>query len=244
MPTNPLIFVVEAEAPLAAMVRYNLEKKGFQVEEEANGKKALAGIVRTKPDLVLLDSMLPGISGIDICRRIRRCVGYSVSIVIAGVHRGDEEVVEALDSGADAYIPKPFEMDLLLARVAALLRRAVMKWPERPIAFVDLTMDLVTHRVQRNGRQVHLSPMQFRLLKTFLEHPHRVFSREELRNALWGWGAPVRPRLVDVYIRRLRRSINAPGEENLVQTSRSAGYALHPDSVHSVRPSPFPQRDC
>jgi two-component system, OmpR family, phosphate regulon response regulator PhoB len=177
MLSNRLILVAEDDALLAAVLRSNLETQGFQVEEAADGKKALARIAETKPDLVLLDWVLPGMSGIDVCRQIRRSAAYSVAIIIVGARSGDQDIVDALNAGADTYITKPFNMGLLLARVGALFRRADTLWPERLIVFLDVTMDLAAHCVQRNDRRVHLGPTEFRMLKVLLEQPHHVFSR-------------------------------------------------------------------
>jgi two-component system phosphate regulon response regulator PhoB len=230
--SKPLVLVVEDEAPLATMLRYNLEKQGFRVEEAVDGEEALTRIEEVKPDLVLLDWMLPVMSGIEVCRQIRRrSATRDLPVIMVTARTEDQDVVRGLNTGADDYVTKPFSMDGLLARMRALLRRAGTLPTKGRLTFDDMTMDLASHRVQRNGRPLHLGPTEFRLLEFFLEHPRRVFSREELLDAVWGPDIHVEPRTVDVHIRRLRKSINAPGERDLVRTVRSAGYALDTEPV-------------
>ena len=229
---KPLILVVEDDAALATMLCYNLEKQGFRVEEALDGEEALRRIDQEKPALVLLDWMLPVMSGIEVCRQIRqRSATRDLPVIMVTARTGDQDQVRGLDTGADDYVRKPFSIDGLVARMRALLRRAGPLPTKRSLAFHELTMDLAWHRVERNGRPLHLGPTEFRLLEFFLEHPRRVFSREELVDALWGSDTGVELRTVDVHIRRLRQSINAPGERDLVRTIRSAGYALDTDPV-------------
>ena len=230
--SKPLVLVVEDEAALATMLRYNLEKQGFRVEEATDGQEALTRISETPPDLVLLDWMLPAMSGIEVCRQIRRRPATRDLPVIMVTARTDEQdAVRGLNTGADDYIAKPFSMDALLARMRALLRRSSAMPAKAQLAFHDLAMDLAAHRVNRNGRAVHLGPTEFRLLEFFMQHPRRVFSREELLDAVWGPDIHVEPRTVDVHIRRLRKSINGEGELDIVRTVRAAGYALDTDPV-------------
>jgi two-component system phosphate regulon response regulator PhoB len=224
---KPRVLVVEDEAPLAAMLRYNLEKEGFEVEEAANGEEALTKIAERKPDAVLLDWMLPLVSGIEVCRQLRRSPATRSLPVIMLTARGEEaDRVRGLDSGADDYVVKPFSPTELVARLRAVIRRAQPAAGAETLNFADVTMDLGAHRVARNGRAIHLGPTEYRLLKFFLEHQGRVFSREQLLDAVWGHDVYVEPRTVDVHIRRLRKALNAPGERDLVRTVRSAGYAL------------------
>lgn len=224
---KPRVLVVEDEAPLAAMLRYNLEKEGFEVEEAANGEEALTKIAERRPDAVLLDWMLPLVSGIEVCRQLRRSPATRGLPVIMLTARGEEaDRVRGLDSGADDYVVKPFSPTELVARLRAVIRRAQPAASAETLRFADLTMDLGAHRVTRNGRAIHLGPTEYRLLKFFLEHQGRVFSREQLLDAVWGHDVYVEPRTVDVHIRRLRKALNAPGERDLVRTVRSAGYAL------------------
>jgi two-component system phosphate regulon response regulator PhoB len=224
---KPLVLVVEDEAALVTMLRYNLEKQGFRVEEAADGQEALTRIAETQPDLVLLDWMLPVMSGLEVCRQIRRRPATrDLPVIIVTARAEDQDAVRGLNTGADDYITKPFSMDALLARIRALLRRSSALPAKGLLAFHDITMDLAAHRVQRKGRSIHLGPTEFRLLEYFMQHPRRVFSREELLDAVWGRDIHVEPRTVDVHIRRLRKSINASGELDIVRTVRAAGYAL------------------
>ena len=229
---KPLVLVVEDEAALATMLRYNLEKQGFRVDEAGDGQEALLRIAETSPDLVLLDWMLPVISGIEVCRQIRRRpASRDLPIIMVTARTEDGDAVRGLNTGADDYITKPFNMDALLARMRALLRRAGGVPAKGRLEFHDIGMDLATHRVQRNGRSIHLGPTEFRLLEFFMQHPRRVFSREELLDSVWGPDIHVEPRTVDVHIRRLRKSINAAEEFDLVRTVRAAGYALDTEPV-------------
>ena len=229
---KPLILIVEDEAPLVTMLRYNLEKQGFRVDEAADGQEAITKIAEAKPDLVLLDWMLPAMSGIEVCRQIRRRPGTRDLPIIMVTARAEEaDSVRGLNTGADDYITKPFSIDLLLARIRALLRRSGAPPAKGTLRYHDITMDLAAHRVSRNGRNVHLGPTEFRLLEFFMQHPGRVFSREELLDAVWGPDIHVEPRTVDVHIRRLRKSLNAPDEADVVRTVRAAGYALDVDNT-------------
>ncbi len=229
---KPLVLVVEDEPSLVTMLRYNLEKQGYRVDEAGDGQEALIRIAEAPPDLVLLDWMLPVMSGIEVCRQIRRgSATRDLPVIMVSARAEDQDAVRGLNTGADDYITKPFNMEALLARVRALLRRSAPVPQTEKLEFHDMRMDLSTHRVQRNGRSLHLGPTEFRLLAFFLQHPHRVFSREELLDAVWGPDIHVEPRTVDVHIRRLRKSINADGELDLVRTVRAAGYALDTDAV-------------
>ena len=224
---KPLVLIVEDEAPLVTMLRYNLEKEGFEVEEAGDGEEALAKINERKPDAVLLDWMLPLVSGIEVCRQIRRSPKMRGLPVIMLTARGEEgDRVRGLNSGADDYVVKPFSPSELVARLRAVMRRAQPASAGETLKFSDIAMDLSAHRVSRNGRVLHLGPTEYRLLRFFMQHPGRVFSREQLLDGVWGHDVYVEPRTVDVHIRRLRKAINGPGEEDLVRTVRSAGYAL------------------
>jgi two-component system phosphate regulon response regulator PhoB len=230
--SKPLVLVVEDEAALATMLRYNLEKQGFRVEEASDGQEALTRIAEVQPDLVLLDWMLPLMSGIEVCRQIRRRPSTrDLPVIMVTARTEDQDAVRGLNTGADDYIGKPFSMEALLARIRALLRRSNAVPAKGHLTFHDITMDLSAHRVQRNGRPIHLGPTEFRLLEFLMQHPGRVFSREELLDAVWGPDIHVEPRTVDVHIRRLRKSINAAQELDIVRTVRAAGYALDTDPV-------------
>lgn len=230
--SKPLVLVVEDEAALATMLRYNLEKQGYRVEEAADGQEALTRIAETQPDLVLLDWMLPQMSGLEVCRQIRRrSATRDLPVIMVTARAEDQDAVRGLNTGADDFITKPFSMESLLARIRALLRRSNALPTKGQLEFHDITMDLAAHRVQRNGRAIHLGPTEFRLLEFFMQHPKRVFSREELLDAVWGPDIHVEPRTVDVHIRRLRKSINGNGELDIVRTVRAAGYALDTEPV-------------
>jgi two-component system phosphate regulon response regulator PhoB len=224
---KPLVLIVEDEAALVTMLRYNLEKAGFAVCEAGDGEEALVQIVERRPDVVLLDWMLPLVSGIEVCRQIRRAPHSRTLPVIMLTARGEEgDRVRGLDSGADDYVVKPFSPSELIARMRAVMRRTQPSSAEEVLRFADLAMDLVAHRVTRGGRSIHLGPTEFRLLRFLLQHPGRVFSREQLLDQVWGHDVYVEPRTVDVHIRRLRKAINDGAGTDLVRTVRSAGYAL------------------
>jgi len=224
---KPTILVVEDEAPLLTLLRYNLEKQGFRVEEAADGQEALLRVAETKPDLILLDWMLPALSGIEVCRQIRRRPNTrDLPIIMVTARTEDQDAVRALDTGADDYIAKPFAMEALMARIRALLRRSGAVPVKGRVSYRDLVMDQDAHRVTRGERSLHLGPTEYRLLEFFLQHPGRVFSREQLLDAVWGRDIHVEPRTVDVHIRRLRKAVNGENEIDIIRTVRSAGYAL------------------
>jgi two-component system, OmpR family, phosphate regulon response regulator PhoB len=233
MTMKPLILIVEDEAPIVTLLRYNLEREGFRVIEAGDGEEALLLAAERKPDLILLDWMLPLLSGIEVCRRLRRSTEAKTVPIIMLTARGEEgDRVRGLNSGADDYITKPFSPSELIARVRAVLRRARPSTEEETLRYGDLLMDLAAHRVKRSSRDVHLGPTEFRLLRHFLEHPGRVFSREQLLDTVWGPDVYVEPRTVDVHIRRLRKALNAEQDDDVIRTVRSAGYAL--DSAGSL----------
>jgi two-component system, OmpR family, phosphate regulon response regulator PhoB len=224
---KPLVMIVEDEAPLVTLLKYNLEKEGFGVCEASDGEEALVQIAERKPDVVLLDWMLPLVSGIEVCRQIRRSPQSRAVPIIMLTARGEEgDKIRGLNSGADDYITKPFSPSELVARVRAVIRRAKPDTSDESLTFADVAMDLAAHRVVRSGRPIHLGPTEFRLLRFLLEHPGRVFSRERLLDAVWGHDVYVEPRTVDVHIRRLRKALNGPQDVDIIRTVRSAGYAL------------------
>ncbi|MSP05337.1 MAG: phosphate regulon transcriptional regulatory protein PhoB [Acetobacteraceae bacterium] len=225
------ILVVEDEVALATMLRYNLEKRGFQVREVGNGQEALTQIKEAVPDLVLLDWMLPGLSGIEVCRQLRRDrATRDLPIIMLTARADEQDAVRGLNTGADDYVSKPFGIDALMARMYALLRRAGVGPDRGELSFGDLVMDLATHRVRRGTRRVDLGPTEYRLLEFFLRHQRRVFSRDELLDAAWGHDIHVELRTVDVHIRRLRMALDAGGEEDIIRTVRAAGYSLDADA--------------
>jgi two-component system phosphate regulon response regulator PhoB len=224
---KPLVLIVEDEAPLVTMLRYNLEREGFAVDEATDGEEALLRIAEQRPDAVLLDWMLPLVSGLEVCRQIRRAPATRSLPVIMLTARGEEgDRIRGLDSGADDYVVKPFSPSELVARLRAVIRRAQPNAAENVLEYADIRMDLGAHRVIRTGRPVHLGPTEFRLLQHFMQHPGRVFSREQLLDRVWGTDSDIEMRTVDVHIRRLRKALNTGGGEDLLRTVRSVGYAL------------------
>jgi two-component system, OmpR family, phosphate regulon response regulator PhoB len=224
---KPLVLIVEDEAALVTMLRYNLEREGFAVCAASDGEEALMQIAERKPDVVLLDWMLPLVSGIEVCRQIRRAPASRTLPIVMLTARGEEgDRIRGLNSGADDYVVKPFSPAELIARLRAVMRRAQPTSGEEVLRFADLAVDLVAHRVSRGGRPIHLGPTEFRLLRFLMQHPGRVFSREQLLDQVWGHDVYVEARTVDVHIRRLRKAINVGGALDLVRTVRSAGYAL------------------
>lgn len=231
---QPLILIVEDEADLVTLLSYNLEKEGFRTAAAYDGDEALLIANEQRPDLLLLDWMLPHRSGLDVCRQLRRASKTRDIPIIMLTARGEEgDRVRGLDSGADDYLVKPFSNSELLARIRAVLRRAAPRMAEEILGYGDVEMDLAAHRVRRGGRDIHLGPTEFRLLRHFMQHPGRVFSREQLLDVVWGHDVYVEPRTVDVHIRRLRKALNEGGMNetpDLIRTVRSAGYALDTNS--------------
>ncbi len=224
---RPLVLVVEDEPALVTLLRYNLEREGFAVNEAHDGEEALLQLRETKPDAVLLDWMLPRISGLEVCRQIRRASAWRDLPVIMLTARGEEgDRIRGLDGGADDYVMKPFSPNELIARLRAVIRRVRPATAAERLRFADINMDLAAHRVTRGNATVHLGPTEFRLLRFLLERPRRVFSREQLLDAVWGRDAEVELRTVDVHIRRLRKALNAGSRSDVIRTVRAAGYAL------------------
>ena len=224
---QPHVLIVEDEPPLVELLSYNLEKAGFQIHIARDGEEALLAVEERKPDLILLDWMLPYVSGIEICRRIRRNPETrNVPIIILTARGEEDDRIRGLEAGADDYVVKPFSPSELVARVRAVLRRTRPAFDKDSLTYGDITMDLTTHRVSRNDEPVDLGPTEFRLLRFMMEHPGRVFSREQLLDSVWGHDTYIEPRTVDVHIRRLRKAMNLPGTTDLIRTVRSAGYAL------------------
>ena len=227
MATTPRILIVEDEEPLTLLLRYNLEAEGYSVETVARGDDAELRLREIVPDLVLLDWMLPGLSGIELCRRLRQRPDTQRLPVIMLTARGEEsERVRGLATGADDYIVKPFSVPELIARVRALLRRAA---PERVASLLeagDIVLDRETRRVRRGGRDLHLGPTEFRMLEFLMEKPGRVFSRAQLLDGVWGMDSEIDERTVDVHVGRLRKAINRPREKDPIRTVRGAGYSF------------------
>ncbi len=224
---TPHILVVEDEDSLATLLQYNLEKEGYEVTLAGDGEEALLQTQERLPDLVVLDWMLPKVSGIEVCRRIRqRSESRNVPIIMLTARGEETDRIRGLDTGADDYVVKPFAMSELAARIRAVLRRLRPGLAEDRIRCGDIVIDRVAHRVKRDGSEVHLGPTEFRLLDHFMQHPGRVFSREQLLDAVWGSDVYVEARTVDVHIGRLRKALNASEGGDPIRTVRSAGYAL------------------
>ena len=221
------VLVVEDEDALSQLLSYNLEKEGFSVSIAADGEDAMLAVDEEKPDLVLLDWMLPNLSGVEICRQIRANHSIRDLPVIMLTARGEEEDrIRGLDIGADDYVTKPFSMTELVARVRAVLRRTRPTLAGDVATFADLVLDRETRRVRRGEREVHLGPTEFRLLDVLMQRPGRVFSREHLLDRVWGTDVYVENRTVDVHIGRLRKALNRKGESDPIRTVRSGGYSL------------------
>jgi two-component system phosphate regulon response regulator PhoB len=225
---KPLILIVEDEAALVTLLRYNLEHQGFRVAVARDGEEALLLSAEEPPNLVLLDWMLPHLSGLEVCRQLRRRPETrDVPIILLTARADEADKIRGLESGADDYITKPFSPQELLARVQAVLRRTRPAVAGQMLSCGDLEMDQVQHRVRRSGRPVHLGPTEFRLLRHLMAHPGRVFTREQILDAVWGRDIYVEPRTVDVHIRRLRKALNGEHEPDLIRTVRAVGYALN-----------------
>jgi two-component system phosphate regulon response regulator PhoB len=227
---KPNILVVEDEDSLATLLQYNLEKEGYDVRLANDGEEALLLVDEKLPDLVVLDWMLPKVSGIEVCRRLRQGAESRNIPIIMLTARGEEtDRIRGLDTGADDYVVKPVSMTELAARIRAVLRRLRPGLAEDRVRRGDIIIDRVAHRVKRSGQEIHLGPTEFRLLDYLMQHPGRVFSREQLLDAVWGSDVYVEARTVDVHIGRLRKALNATEADNPIRTVRSAGYSLDLD---------------
>ena len=228
---KPRLLLVEDDAALADLLQWHFNREDFEVEQTPDGEEALMMAQEQVPDIVLLDWMIEGVSGIEVCRRLRKSTATANVPIIMLTGRAEEaDRVRGLETGADDYVTKPFSPRELIARVRAVLRRVRPALAGEQLRLADLEMDIVRHKVRRAGRTIALGPTEFRLLKHFLEHPARVFSRERLLDAVWGRDRDIELRTVDVHIRRLRRAINIEGRPELIRTVRSAGYALDEDA--------------
>ncbi len=224
---KPLVLIVEDEPPLIEVLRYNLQSAGFDTLTTADGEEALLLVEEENPDLVILDWMLPGMSGIEVCRSLRerrKTRGLPIIMLTARGEEGDR--IRGLDAGADDYVTKPFSPNELIARARAVIRRTRPALTEEILNYAGVEMDLAAHKVRRDGRSIHLGPTEYRLLRVLLERPTRVFSREQLLDAVWGRDVYVEERTVDVHIRRLRKALNAENDQDLIRTVRGGGYAI------------------
>lgn len=221
------ILVVEDEDSLATLLQYNLAKEGYEVALSGDGEEALLLIDERMPDLVLLDWMLPTLSGIEVCRRLRqRSQTRNLPILMLTARAEESDRIRGLDTGADDYLIKPFSMVELCARIRAVLRRIRPGLVEDQVSHGDITVDRIAHKVTRRGRELRVGPTEFRLLDHFIQRPGRVFSREQLLDAVWGSPVDVETRTVDVHIGRLRRALTVAGARDPIRTVRSAGYAF------------------
>ncbi len=226
------ILLVEDDANLVELIRYNLDKEGFEVVSTPDGEEALVLAEEERPDVVVLDWMIANLSGIEVCRRLRRAPETAALPIIMLTARAEEgDRVRGLETGADDYVTKPFSPRELVARVRALLRRLRPALSGGHLEYGGIVMDTSAHKVTRDGMPVQLGPTEFRLLRHFLEHPGRVFSREQLLDAVWGRDVYVEQRTVDVHIRRLRKAINGDDLPDLIRTVRSAGYSLDSEAA-------------
>ena len=220
------VMLIEDEESLALMLKYNLQKEGYDVVHEARGNKALAAVEKVRPSLILLDWMLPEISGEEICKLIRSNPEIKNIPIIKLTAKGEEEdKIKGLSAGADDYVTKPFSIPELMARVKTNLRRAPEPHQEKELVYEDIRMDLSEKKVFRGENYIHLGPTEFRLLKTLMEVPGKVFSREYLLKTVWGDNIYVESRTVDVHIRRLRKSLNDFGPD-YIRTVRATGYSI------------------
>jgi two-component system phosphate regulon response regulator PhoB len=227
MQMTPHVLVVEDEDSLATLLQYNLQKEGYDVGLAGDGEEAMLLVDERLPDLIVLDWMLPKISGIEVCRRLRqRNETRNVPIVMLTARGEESDRVRGLDTGADDYVVKPFSMTELTARIRAVLRRLRPGLAEDRVRRGDILIDRVAHRVKRSGQEIHLGPTEFRLLDYLMQHPGRVFSREQLLDAVWGSDVYVEARTVDVHIGRLRKALGVSDTDDPIRTVRSAGYSL------------------
>ncbi|EAU45363.1 phosphate regulon transcriptional regulator PhoB [Salipiger bermudensis] len=224
---QPTVLVVEDEASQREVLRYNLEAEGFRVAAAGNGEEALVMLDEEEPDVIVLDWMLPNLSGIEVCRQIKtRPETRGVPVIMLSARSEEIDRVRGLETGADDYVVKPYSLRELMARVKAQLRRARPAAAGLRLEYDDIILDAETHRVTRDGQELKLGPTEFRLLSTFMEKPGRVWSREQLLDRVWGRDIYVDTRTVDVHIGRLRKALGIYGGGDPLRTVRGAGYAL------------------
>lgn len=227
MSVKPYIIIAEDEDALSTLLQYNLEKEGYEVGVAIDGDEALMMINERQPDLLVCDWMMPKVSGIEVTRRLRaQTETRNLPIVMLTARSEETDRIRGLDTGADDYVIKPFSMVELVARIRAVLRRIRPGLSEDRVTFGEIVIDRLSHRVQRSGRDVHLGPTEYKLLDYLMQHPKRVFSREQLLDAVWGNDVYVEARTVDVHIGRLRKALNVDTDYDPIRTVRSAGYSL------------------
>ncbi len=224
---NGKIFIIEDEPSIIQLVQHNLEKNGFIVSSSLNGNDGLKELKKFQPDLLLLDWMLPDLSGIEICKNIRKDNSFKNLPVIMLTAKGEEEdKIKGLDSGVDDYLTKPFSFNELMARIKAVLRRSNPNTVSDNLKFDDLMLDRIEKRVFRDDQEIKLGPTEFRLLEFFLINPKRVYSRDQILESVWPNNINIESRTIDVHIRRLRQSVNLKNKKELIRTVRSSGYSL------------------
>ena len=224
---NGKIFIIEDETSIIQLVQHNLKKNGFVVSSSENGNDGLKELKKFQPDLLLLDWMLPDLSGIEICKNIRKDNSFKNLPVIMLTAKGEEEdKIKGLNSGVDDYLTKPFSFNELMARIKAVLRRSNPNTVSDNLKFDDLMLDRIEKRVFRDGQEIKLGPTEFRLLEFFLTNPKRVYSRDQILESVWPNNVNVESRTIDVHIRRLRQSVNLKNKKGLIRTVRSSGYSL------------------
>ena len=230
---QPDLLLIEDDEAIAELIVWHFAREGFSVRQTPDGEQALVLVEERVPDIVLLDWMIESLPGIEVCRRLRRNPKSANVPIIMLTARGEEEDrIRGLETGADDYVTKPFSPRELVARVQAVLRRLRPALAGEMLTYADIELDSVAHKVVRGGQIVAMGPTEFRLLRHFMEHPGRVFSRGQLLDSVWGQDSDIELRTVDVHIRRLRKAINLPGTADIIRTVRSAGYAL--DSGKSI----------
>jgi two-component system phosphate regulon response regulator PhoB len=224
---QPDLLLIEDDEAIAELIVWHFAREGFSVRQTPDGEQALVLVEERVPDIVLLDWMIESLPGIEVCRRLRRNPKSANVPIIMLTARGEEEDrIRGLETGADDYVTKPFSPRELVARVSAVLRRLRPALAGELLSYADIELDSVAHKVIRGGQTVNMGPTEFRLLRHFMEHPGRVFSRGQLLDSVWGQDSDIELRTVDVHIRRLRKAINLPGTSDIIRTVRSAGYAL------------------
>lgn len=224
---QPDLLLIEDDEAIAELIVWHFAREGFSVRQTPDGEQALVLVEERVPDIVLLDWMIESLPGIEVCRRLRRNPKSANVPIIMLTARGEEEDrIRGLETGADDYVTKPFSPRELVARVSAVLRRLRPALAGELLTYADIELDSVAHKVVRNSQIVAMGPTEFRLLRHFMEHPGRVFSRGQLLDSVWGQDSDIELRTVDVHIRRLRKAINLPGTSDIIRTVRSAGYAL------------------
>ncbi len=233
---EPTVLIIEDETAIITMLKYNLEQEGFTVYSATDGEDGLMMITEKKPDIIVLDWMLPSMSGVEVCRQMRRNnESKNIPVIMLSARGEEDDKIRGLDCGADDYMTKPFSPSELVARIRAVLRRIRPALAEKVVTFSDVKLDLSAHRVTRAEQDIHLGPTEFRLLQYLMEHPGRVFSREQLLDAVWGHDIYVELRTVDVHIRRLRKALSLEDTApDLIRTVRSAGYALEEPKVEEA----------